>query len=143
MVEHVTSDIQNELEWMHDLPSIDAVLLFGSRIDGSATDESDYDLCIVAPTLHSAPERAKLLGTIWRRLNAEKYDVWIFEELPLYLQMSVIQNHEVLFCDDLPELYEYFYQYRRQWRTQEYRQSLNFEVGIDPMRLKDIWRTES
>lgn len=100
-------------------------------MDGTATNASDYDLCIVAPSLHTSSERAELLGTIWQRINAEKYDIWIFEELPLDLQINIIQNHEVVFCDDLSELYEYFYHYRKQWRTQEYRQSLNFEVSSD------------
>jgi len=142
MAEQVKSDIQNELDWVQELAGVDAVLLFGSRIDGTATDTSDYDLCIIASSIHSAPERAELLGTIWRRLDANKYDVWIFEELPLYLQMKIIQDHKLLFCDNLPTLYEYFYHYRKQWRTQEYRQSLNFEVGIDPLKLKKIWKTE-
>lgn len=142
MVKHVISGIQDELNWIQELAGIDAVLLFGSRIDGTAADASDYDLCIIASTLHSAPERAELLGNIWSRINADKYDVWVFEELPLYLQMDVIHNHEVLFCEDIPELYEYFYRYRKQWRTQEHRQSLDFEVEIDPLKLKEIWKTE-
>jgi len=142
MVEQEITGIQNELSWIQELAGIDAVLLFGSRIDGTATDVSDYDLCIVASTLHSASERAELLGNIWKQINANKYDVWVFEEHPLYLQMAIIENHEVLFCEDIPELYEYFYRYRKKWRTQEHRQSLNFEVGIDPMKLKEIWKTE-
>jgi predicted nucleotidyltransferase len=142
MVEHINSDIQDELQWMQEITAIDALLLFGSRTDGTATEKSDYDICIIAPSLSSAAERAELLGAIWSQLNADKYDVWIFEELPLYLQMNVIQHHEVLFCDDLPELFEYFYQFRKHWRSQEYRQSLSFEVDIDPMKLKEIWRTE-
>lgn len=143
MVKQVKSDIQNELDWIQELAGVDAVLLFGSRIDGTATETSDYDLCIIASTLHSAPQRAELLGNIWRQLNANKYDIWVFEELPLYLQMDVIHNHEVLFCDDLPELYEYFYFYRKKWRAQEHRQSLDFEIEIDPLKLKEIWKTES
>jgi uncharacterized protein len=142
MVEHVISNIQEELSSIQKIPGTDAVLLFGSRIDGTATDVSDYDLCIVASTLHSASERAELLGNVWKQLNANKYDVWIFEELPLYLQMTIIENHELLFCEDIPELYEYFYRFRKQWRTQAYRQSLDFEVGIDPLKLKEIWKTE-
>jgi len=52
--------------------------------------------------------------------------------------MTIIENHEILFCEDIPELYEYFYRFRKQWRTQAYRQSLDFEVGIDTMKLKEI-----
>lgn len=142
MVEDIKSDIRNELGWIFEITGIDAVLLFGSRIDGTATDTSDYDLCIVASTINASPKRAELLGSIWTRLSANKYDVWIFEELPLYLQIDIIQNHEILFCDDVPELFEYFYRFRKQWTTQEHRQALNFEVEIDPMKLKEIWKTE-
>lgn len=128
---------------MQEIPEIDAVLLFGSQIGGTATDTSDYDLCIVASALQSADEMAGLLGKIWRQLDANKYDVWVFEELPLYLQMTVIGNHEILFCDDVPDLYEYFYRFRKEWRNQAQRQSLEFEVGADLMNLKEIWKTGS
>lgn len=141
MAEQMISRVREELDWMQEIPEIDAVLLFGSQIEGTATDASDYDLCVVASRLQSADEQAELLGKIWRQLDADKYDVWIFEELPLYLQMTVIGNHEILFCDDVPELYEYFYRFRKQWRSQAQRQSLDYEAGANPMGLKEIWKT--
>ncbi|MHA1290754.1 MAG: nucleotidyltransferase domain-containing protein, partial [Candidatus Thorarchaeota archaeon] len=56
MVEHVISNIQEAISSIQKIPGTDAILLFGSHIDGTATDVSDYDLCIVASTLHSASE---------------------------------------------------------------------------------------
>ncbi|MBN2229663.1 MAG: nucleotidyltransferase domain-containing protein [Candidatus Thorarchaeota archaeon] len=142
MVEQVISRIKKELDWIQEIDKADAVLLFGSQIEGTATERSDYDICVVASTIQSADEQAALLGKIWRRIDADKFDVWLFEELPLFLQITVIENHEVLFCADIPELYEYFYRFRKQWSTQASRQSLTFEVGIDPMKQKEIWKSE-
>jgi hypothetical protein len=34
------------------------------------------------------------------------------------MKMEVIENHEVVFCRDLPELYEYFYFFRKLWKDQ-------------------------
>ena len=141
MVEQVISGIKEELDWMQEIDEVDAVLLFGSQIEGTATDRSDYDICVVASTLQSKDEQAALLGKIWGQIDADKFDVWLFEELPLYIQIDVIKNHEILFCADIPELYEYFYRFRKEWSTQAHRQSLTFEVGIDPMKLKEIWKT--
>ncbi len=36
----------------------------------------------------------------------DKYDVWLFEGLSIYMKIEVIENHEVVFCKDVLELYE-------------------------------------
>lgn len=129
MVEDVVSVIRSELKWIYELEGVIAVLLFGSRVNGTATNESDYDICVVAPRLQSSSEKAKMLGEIWKNINATKYDIWLFEELALHFQIDIIQNHEVLFCEDIPELYEYFYEFRKRWKTQSHRQALSYEGG--------------
>jgi len=44
----------------------------------------------------------------------EKYDIKIFELLPLFIQIEVIENYQVLFGDKL-DISEYFYHYRKIW----------------------------
>jgi len=43
-----------------------------------------------------------------------KFDVRVFELFPIDIQISIIQNYEVLFGDPL-EISEYFYEFRKKW----------------------------
>ncbi len=52
---------------------------------------------------------------------------WGIEELPLYMKLQVIGAHKVVFCRDLPGLYEYFYFYRKIWEDQKHRQEMDKE----------------
>jgi len=51
----------------------------------------------------------------------------VFEELPLYMKMEVIDNHEIVFAKDELELYEYFYYFRKLWKDQRRRNELSRE----------------
>jgi hypothetical protein len=75
-----------------------AVLLFGSATEGAQTARSDIDICIIKPV----PE---ILDRIYARLGG-KYDVKIFEALPLYVRIGIMEHFEVLYGDEL-ELSEY------------------------------------
>ncbi len=46
-------------------------------------------------------------------ISDEKYDVRIFELLPLYLKAEVMEKGVVVCSRDVYELYEYFYEERR------------------------------
>jgi hypothetical protein len=110
----------------HDGEEVLAMLLFGSAARDDTDLRSDRDICIVAPELRAARTRRLILRTIFDRLDVtgKRYDLWFFEELPLYLKMQVIEHHEVIFCRDLPALYEYLYFYRKLWGDQKHRQDL-------------------
>lgn len=62
----------------------------------------------------------------YRKLDvfSKKYDIRFFEELPLYIQINVIENNKILFAKDIYELYEYFYYFRKLWEDQAMRQKL-------------------
>ncbi|WP_297497210.1 hypothetical protein [Thermococcus sp.] len=53
-----------------------------------------------------------------------KYDMKVFEELPLYIQIEVIRSHRVIYGDEL-ELSEYFYRFRKLWKDMEHRVNKN------------------
>ena len=92
-----------------------AILLFGSTVSEEDSPRSDIDICVVAP---EAQDKEKLLRKIWRTVEGN-FDLWLFEELPLYLQMVVITEHIVLYSSqDIPALHEYFYFYRKLWKDQ-------------------------
>jgi predicted nucleotidyltransferase len=57
----------------------------------------------------------------------KKYDVRIFEELPLHIQIQIIENHEIIHAKDIYEMYEYFYHFRKLWEDQASRQHVTKE----------------
>lgn len=114
--------LKDDLSFLKEDPRVIGVLLFGSRVSGDIT-RGDYDICVVLP--ESKP--SVVLSEIYRHVDvySKRYDVYTFEELPLYMKMGVISNHEIIFARDLPELYEYFYFTRILWKEQEIRQNVS------------------
>ena len=122
--EVVTERLGKELQFLAE-PSWEkrvlGVLLYGSWARGDAGPDSDIDLCLVAP---EAEDRAGLWREFVSHLRSEKYDLRIFEILPLYIKMAVIEEGSVLWSRDVLELYEYFYPFRREWDDQKHRHTL-------------------
>ena len=118
------------------------VLLYGSHARGEASPRSDIDLCIVAPEVADSD-----LPALWREfisnLRDDRYDVHIFEMLPLHLKMAVIEEGMVISSRDRLELYEYFYPFRREWDDQKHRQSVSREEMMDLIRTGNKGRTAS
>ena len=106
-----------------DREDILAILLYGSLVKDENHSRSDIDICIVAP---QCQQREELLKEIYRKIDVytKKYDVRIFERLPLYLQITIIMDHEIIYTKDIYELYEYFYFFRKLWDDQKHRQTL-------------------
>jgi predicted nucleotidyltransferase len=115
-----------DFAFLTDDKEVLAMLLFGSGARDDADQRSDRDICIVAPELRDARTRLVFLRAIFDRLDVrgKRYDLWFFEELPLYMKIQVIEHHEVILCRDLPALYEYLYFYRKLWGDQKHRQDL-------------------
>ncbi len=91
------------------------IILFGSYATGNSTKKSDIDICIVNPKDNN------IYFGILKKLGGI-YDVKIFEELPLYIQINIIKNFKgnVIYGDEV-ELSEYFYKFRKLWKDMEHR----------------------
>ena len=115
MAKKTIEDIRKELDWLRNIETIHSVLIFGSYLH----DEKprDIDICLV--TLGKNLD-LETYGEITMRAP-KYYDITVFEELPLYIKIYVIENNIVLLSRDKHELYEYFYRYRKIWRNQKYR----------------------
>jgi Nucleotidyltransferase domain. len=106
-----------------------AVVLFGSGAKDRTDERSDRDICVVAPEVRDSDEMWQVLREIYGTIDVvgKGYDIWLFVELPLHMKAQVMENHKVVFCRNLPALYEYFYFYRKMWEGQKHRQELNKE----------------
>lgn len=93
------------------------ILLFGSKAAGEDTLRSDIDVCIVLGSKNNLMDEIRLA---WQHVGG-RYDLWLFEELPIYMQAQVIDNHKIIYCDDYPLLTEYFYDFRKLVETYRYR----------------------
>ena len=118
--------LKKDFSFLFDKKEVLSVLLYGSHAEHTETPRSDIDICIVAP---DCDDRKGLLGEVYRNLDvySKKYDVRLFEELPLYIQIQVIQKHEIIHARDIYDLYEYFYQFRKLWDDQAARQQVTKE----------------
>jgi predicted nucleotidyltransferase len=99
-----------------------AAVLFGSIIEGGSRPKSDIDVAIVSFQFNKNTNielKKKLLDKF-----PLKYDIHVFELLPIYIQISAIKNYKVIFGNPL-DISEYFYLYRKKWDDCKYRILLN------------------
>ncbi len=118
-------EIREDFKFLEKDKRVLSILIFGSRAKRYTHERSDVDVCIVAPNQDTEGIQ-NILMKVFRNLDTEKksYDVHIFEELPLYMKISVIKNHEIVHSRDKYEMYEYLYRYRKIWRDQEKRNTM-------------------
>lgn len=110
------------------------ILLFGSRARGEPTRRSDVDVCIVKPV-------ERVLDNIYGKLGG-KYDIKVFENLPLYIKIDIIKNHDIIYGNE-QELSEYFYFFRKLWKDMEPRIVKNrFKDFGERMRYRRKWWDE-
>ena len=115
--------IKRDTKKIFNLDQVHSILLFGSIVKEAVSDRSDIDICVVAPEAKNKEKLAnKMAGMMPRR-----YDICLFELLPLYMKMEIINNHIILFTKDKLDLYEYFYSFRKLWKDQKRRQELDLE----------------
>jgi len=111
-------EIKKDFKLLFENEGIQSILLYGSYVNGKPHLKSDVDICVVTPNCKTIKQKSEMLGYIWGNVNAEKYDIRLFEELPLYIKISVIKNYKIIYTKDLAELQYYFYVYRKLWEGQ-------------------------
>ena len=74
---------------------IQAVLLFGSRVNGFVTPRSDIDICVVFDDIEKIDAdmfRIRILGYF-----SEKVDIQVFNVLPQKVKREIAKFHKVLY----------------------------------------------
>lgn len=121
--------VEEDFRFLQSREEVMAVVIFGSTAKEERTGRSDVDVCVVAPICR---DREHLLREIYGKVDVigKGYDVWIFEELPLYMKARIIKDHVCVYARDMPGLYEYFYSFRKLWEGQERRQRISGEEAL-------------
>ncbi|MBD3254176.1 MAG: hypothetical protein GF383_03745 [Candidatus Lokiarchaeota archaeon] len=88
------------------------IILYGSFVTEEIRPTSDIDIALIS--YDKIKENNIELQKYILGILPLKYDVRVFELLPIYIQISIIKNYEVLFGDPL-EISEYFYYFRKKW----------------------------
>ncbi len=85
-------------------PDLLGLILFGSIARGEGSPVSDIDLCLVLmPGAHTPLE---ISGKKLEYAAAISAQISIFQQLPLYVRQSVLQDGKIIFCRDTDGLYE-------------------------------------
>ncbi len=102
-------EIRDQLEALAD----HEVVLYGSSLDASTfTPRSDIDVAVITRQRDRGVNRRA-----WRELLGsapDRYDLRVFELLPLDVQHNIAVDHEVVFGDPV-EISYYFYPIHRLW----------------------------
>jgi len=108
-------DIREILEYLKEKFE---VILFGSSVEGGIRSESDIDIAVITRN-SSKKQNMELQKTLLGRFPL-KFDIRVFELFPIDIQISVIENYDVIF-GNLLEISEYFYYFRKKWDDCKYR----------------------
>ena len=98
-------------------------IIYGSYLGQNfIPGRSDVDIAIIT-RINGKEKNVEIWKSYWGTIP-KVYDVKIFELLPLYLKIEIINSYKVLFGDEL-SISEYFYQFRKIWKDMEFRWKFN------------------
>lgn len=115
MIKINLQDIKTELKTLKGKYDI---LIFGSAVAGGMRPNSDIDIAVITYVMDK--EQNKSIQYDLFGLVPSKYEIRVFELLPIYIQISIINNYKVIFGDEL-DISEYLYSYRKKWDDCKYR----------------------
>ncbi|MDY6864884.1 MAG: nucleotidyltransferase domain-containing protein [Halobacteriota archaeon] len=111
------NDIRDDLSFLKRYKGCE-VVVFGSYANKNSDMRSDIDVAVI-----TRERDRKRCMEVWNEILGVapgKYDVKIFELLPLHVKASVIEKYEVVFGDRL-DISEYFYHFRKLWNVAKHR----------------------
>ncbi len=123
--EEVKRRVKKDFEPLLD--DVLGILLYGSLAAGEGSERSDIDISIVAPVID---DKIGFSRRILSNVRDVRYDVRVFELMPLYLKAEVVENGEIIYTKNIFKLYEYFYYFRKIWEDQKHRQKLSKKEAL-------------
>lgn len=82
---------------MEEFPRIDFIIFYGSLAQGKGNKSSDIDICVSFRGKKEDMSRFRL--KLLTELCDDSYDIQIFQQLPLYVQIEVLKG-KVLYVRD-------------------------------------------
>jgi len=129
-LENLTIFLKKEFEFIKD--DVQGILLYGSHARQCADERSDIDICLIKPKNNG------ILRQIFQKVGS-KYDIKIFEDLPLYIKMEIIENYRIIYGDE-PSISYYFYHFRKNWEDMRHRITSNrFKTVTDMTTTRRKW----
>ena len=114
MTKKILKDLKKDLMELKTF----AIIIYGSYVTGKPHLKSDIDICIVLNN-NNKKKIEKMFKQVLRiSARNEKYDIRIFEQMPLYMKKQVIENGKIIYAKNMAKLTEYFYFYRKLWQDQ-------------------------
>jgi len=116
MDNNILTNLKKDLEEIKN--NVFAILIYGSYAVGDFNTRSDVDACVVLK--NNDKEEIKNIYRKILRISSknEKYDIRIFEQMPLFMKNQVIKNGKIIHVKDKAGLEEYFYFFRKIWNDQ-------------------------
>ena len=94
----------SKLSKVNNFESVNFVILFGSRADNTANKMSDYDFAVY----FEGNEKRKFRFLLDSNFD-EKFDVKIFQDLPLFIRKDVLKG-KIVYVKDFNLIYDVAYQ---------------------------------
>ncbi len=104
-------------------PELLGIILFGSQVQGDVSEQSDVDICLVLPDFRNGK---RILSKFLKEFG-DKYDVWLWDELPIHILSEIIDNYTIVISKDEHLMKEYFYPFRK--KIEEFRHRLKVAYG--------------
>lgn len=92
------------------------IILFGSYATGEETKISDIDVCLVVGEKENIK---KVWDEILKSSLTQKYDIKIFERLPLKIKGEILDFGKIVWCREKGELTYYLFKWRKIWEDQK------------------------
>ncbi|MCX9087063.1 MAG: nucleotidyltransferase domain-containing protein [Candidatus Methanoperedens sp.] len=122
--------LKKEFEFIKD--EAQGILLYGSYAMNTANERSDIDICLIKP------RTTGILKSIFQKVGG-RYDIKVFEDLPLYVKMDVIENYRVIYGNE-PSISYYLYHFRKNWEDMLHRITGNrFKTATDMTTTRRKW----
>ena len=113
-MDEIKEQVKNVIEELKKEEKVLAIILCGSREKGYERESSDIDICVVAP------EGGKnIFEKILKLMQNERIDIKLFEDLPLFLKIKIIEEGKAIFVRDENKLFEYFSLIRKIWEDEK------------------------
>ena len=117
-----------KLKKMPDFNRVKFVILFGSQAEGRANKMSDYDFAVY----YDGDGRKRFIFLI--KLSGslpDKFDVKIFQDLPLYVRKEVLKG-EVVYAKDLRFVYDVAYETIKAF--EDFKKYYYDYIGVEKMK---------